>query len=90
MACTVHTRGPNRGIGRQTFNRARDYTFLSIRFVVSIPQKWIFYVKLDKDSKRGNAPSCFDRFSLTFRFFFRHFETGSDGSWVLKRRLFIG
>ena len=69
MACTVHTRAPNRGIGRQKFNRARDYTFLPVLFVVSIPQKWFFFVKLDKDSKRGNAPSCFDRFSLTFRFF---------------------
>ena len=59
MAYTVHTRGPNRGIGRQKFNRARDYTFLPILFVVSISQKWIFFVKLDKDSKRGNALSCF-------------------------------
>ena len=58
MACTVHTRGPNRGIGKQKFNRARNYTSLPILFVVSIPQKWIFFVKLDKDSKRGNAPSC--------------------------------
>ena len=80
MACTVHTRGPNRGIGRQKINCARDNTFLPILFVVSISQKWIFFVKLDNDSKRGNAPLCFDRFSLTFRFFFRHFETGRDGS----------
>ena len=46
-------------------------------FVVCILQKWIFFVKLDKDSKRGNAPSCFDRFSLTFRFFFRHLKQGA-------------
>ena len=52
---------------------------IPILFVVLIPQKWVFTVKLDKDSGRGNAPSCFDRFTLTFRFFFRHFETGRDG-----------
>jgi len=57
VTCTVHTRRPNRGIGRQKCNRACDYNFLPVLFVVSIPQKWIFFVKLDKDSKRGNAPS---------------------------------
>jgi len=35
------------------FNRARDYTFLPMLFLVCILQKWIFFVKLDKDSKRG-------------------------------------
>ena len=49
---------------------------------------WIFFVKLDKDSKRGNTPSCFYCFCLTFRFFFLHFEAGRDGSWVLKRTAF--
>ena len=57
----------------------RDYIFLPILFVVFIPQKWVFTVKLDKNSGRGNAPSCFDRFTLIFRFFFRQFETGRDG-----------
>ena len=47
----------------------RDYIFLPILLVVFIPQKWVFTVELDKDSGRGNAPSCFDHFTLTFRFF---------------------
>ena len=46
---------------------------IPILFVVFIPQKWVFTVKLDKDSGHGNAPSCFDRFTLTFRFFFPPF-----------------
>ena len=140
LACTVHTRGPNRGIGQQKSNLVgpiprkqnggfpqevsnlvfkdavtrrtptdiplfffklrmvvllspcprffhsllcvrsptlsehcqqrgqcfRDYIFLPILFVVFIPQKWVFTVKLDEDSVRGNTSSCFDRFTLTF------------------------
>ena len=54
MACTVHTRGPNRGIGIQKFNRVH---FSSHTLCGFYPQKWKFFVKLDKDSKRGNAPS---------------------------------
>jgi len=45
VACTVHTREPNRGIGRQKLQRFRDYIFLPILFVVLIPQKWVFMVK---------------------------------------------
>ena len=76
LACTVHTRGPNHGIGRQKSNRigliprkqnggfpqeASNLVFNDAVVVVFIPQKWVFTVKLDKDSGRGNAPSCFDR-----------------------------
>ena len=83
MACTVHTRGPNRGIGRQKSNRAR---LVSRKQNGGLPQEASRFVFNDAVGRRGEKNGQ----QNSFRFFLRHFETERDGSWVLKRRLFNG